>query len=325
MGFTANFNQVCAVHKYEDADRFFNKITPVRSAKWDEDQRPLGRRTAWHYRLERGQDAAYYDVCLYHTKMIRYVKPDQHGYREVYIRGHDSQTSRQFISHNVRQAYGGHGARFNDTEGVLRYVPFSPRFRYTESSPFSAHLVFDPNGKLIVERSSHVPVHRRVVTPEQSAARAQLRAQLKTISMLAVLRMDTYRANAEWQEVGAYRETLAKRVIADLKHAVHRFGHDLNDPDFVQTILEDLGQKVFDNLYSQHLTKNDLIVGNRRSINGQQLRDSPIALATNITPKQFTPALERAVMEVFDLKRQDGSEALPLFLPASDMPKKFFW
>jgi hypothetical protein len=325
MGFTANLNQVHAIHHYADADWFFNKITPVKSPKWDKHERPLGRRSAWHYRLERGQDAAYYDVCLYHTKMIRYVKPDQHGYREVYIRGHDSQTSRQFISHNVRQAYGGHGARFNDTEGVLRYVPFSPRFRYTESSPFSAHLVFDPNGRLIVERSSHVPIHRRVVTPEQSAARAQLRAQLKTISMLAVLRMDTYRANAEWEETRAYRKTLAAKTINNLKHVVQKYGNDLNDPEFVQTILEDLGQKVFDNLYSHYLTKNDLIVGTRWSMGGQRLRDSASTLATNITPKQFTPALERAVMEVFDLKRQDGSEALPLFLPASDMPKKFFW
>lgn len=55
MGFTANLNQVHAVHKYEDADWFFNKTTPVRSVKWDEDQRPLGRRTAWHYSPARAR------------------------------------------------------------------------------------------------------------------------------------------------------------------------------------------------------------------------------------------------------------------------------
>jgi len=322
MGFTANFNQVYAVHKYEDADWFFNKITPVKSAKWGKDQRPLGRRTAWHYRLERGQDAAHYDVCLYHTKMIRYVKPDQHGYREVYIRGHDSNTSRSFLAHNIHQCYNGHGARFTDTKNTVRFVPFSP---YTHGADWSARLVFDPNGRLVVERSEHLPIYRATVTTEQREKRAELRKQLKVINMLAALRIDTYRANAEWEEIRAYKETLATRTINNLKRDVQRCGKDLNDADFVASILEDLGQKVFDNLYSHHLTKNDLIVGSRRSMSGQYLRDSASTLATNIKVKQFTAALERAVMQVFSLDGKDGREAYPDFMPSSDVPKTYLW
>jgi hypothetical protein len=325
MGFTANFNQVHAIHHYADADWFFNKITPVKSPKWDKHERPLGRRSAWHYRLERGQDAAYYDVCLYHTKMIRYVKPDQFGYREVYIRGHDTNTSRSFLAHNIHQCYNGHGARFTDTENTVRFVPFSPRVKYREEHPFSARLVFDPNGRLVVERSEHLPIYRTTVTTEQREGRAAIRQQMKTINMIAALRMDTYRANAEWEETRAYRKTLATRTINNLKHFVQKYGNDLNDADFVTSILEDLGQKVFDNLYSHYLTKNDLIVGTRWSMGGQRLRDSASALATNITVKQFTAALERAVMQVFSLDGKDGREAYPDFLPSSDVPKKFFW
>jgi len=322
MGFTANFNLVHAIHHYADADWFFNKIAPVKSAKWNKHERPLGRRSAWHYRLERGQDAAYYDVCLYHTKMIRYVKPDQHGYREVYIRGHDSNTSRSFLAHNIHRCYNGQGARFTDTENTVRFVPFSP---YTHRADWSARLVFDPNGRLVVERSEHLPIYRATVTPEQREARAALRQQMKTINMIAALRMDTYRANAEWEEVSAYHKTLAARTINNLRHDVHKHGYDLNDADFVTSVLENLGQKVFDNLYSHYLTKNDLIVGTRWSMGGQRLRDSACALATNITVKQFTAALERAVMQVFRLDGKDGREAYPDFMPSSDVPKTFLW
>lgn len=322
MGFTANFNQVHAIHNYADADWFFNKITPVKSAKWGKDQRPLGRRTAWHYRLERGQDAAHYDVCLYHTKMIRYVKPDQHGYREVYIRGHDSNTSRSFLAHNIQQCYNGHGARFTDTKNTVRFVPFSP---YTHGADWSARLVFDPNGRLVVEHSEHLPIYRATVTTEQREKRAALRQQMKTINMIAALRMDTYRANAEWEETHAYRKTLATKTINNLKHVVQRYGNDLNDADFVTSILESLGQKVFDNLYSHYLTKKDMIVGSRWSMSGQRLRDSASALATNITVKQFTAAFERAVMQVFSLNGKDGREAYPDFMPSSDVPKTYLW
>jgi hypothetical protein len=75
-------------------------------------------------------------------------------------------------------------------------------------------------------------------------------------------------------------------------------------------------------LYSTYLTTNDLIVGNRWSINGHSLRDSPQALASNITDKQFLAALERALLKAVSLDTPDKLEALPKF---AGLPRKFFW
>jgi hypothetical protein len=71
-----------------------------------------------------------------------------------------------------------------------------------------------------------------------------------------------------------------------------------------------------------YLNTNDLIEGTRWSMRGQSLRDSPEALASNITDKQFLAAFERALLKAVRLDTPDSLEPLPKF---AALPRKFFW
>ena len=329
MAFSANVWALPAITSYEQAKKWFDKTPkPPRSKRWSDHERPLKNVSSWQYRLERGEDDAYFDVCLYHTKMIRYLKPDQHGYRLVYIRGDNSQTSRKFLARNVSGNYGGEVASYVGEDNKQCVVPFSHivHKHYRRDHPeithgnelFSAMLTFNSTGKLVVSASDHIPVHKRVVSDERRQERAAFRKQIETIKLLATYRLDSYRENAQWESRSSFGKSLATKEINNLQRTL-RISELEEQTEF---ILNELGQLVFDNLYSTYLTTNDLIVGNRWSINGQSLRDSPEAHASNITTKQFLAALERALLKAVRLDEPDMFEALPKF---AELPRKFFW
>ena len=329
MAFSANVWALPAITSYEQAKKWFDKTPkPPRSKKWNNHERPLKNVSAWQYRLERGEDDAYFDVCLYHTKMIRYLKPDQHGYRVVYIRGYDTLTSRHFIARNVAGCYGGQVASFTGEDGKQYVVPFNHHVwnHYKRNHPeikhgdelFSAMLTFTSTGRLVVSASDHIPVHKRVVSDERRQERAAFRKQIEVIKLLATYRLDSYRENAQWESRSAFGKSLATKEINNLQRALR-----INElEEQTEFILNELGQLVFDNLYSTYLTNNNLISGSRYSMRGMSLRDSSEAHATNITVKQFLAALERALLKAVRLDEPDTLEALPKF---AELPRKFFW
>ena len=329
MAFSANVWALPAITSYEQAKKWFDKTPkPPRSKKWNNHERPLKNVSAWQYRLERGEDDAYFDVCLYHTKMIRYLKPDQHGYRVVYIRGYDTLTSRHFIARNVAGCYGGQVASFTGEDGKQYVVPFNHHVwnHYKRNHPeikhgdelFSAMLTFTSTGRLVVSASDHIPVHKRVVSDERRQERAAFRKQIEVIKLLATYRLDSYRENAQWEARSSFGKSLATKEINNLQRALR-----INElEEQTEFILNELGQLVFDNLYSTYLTNNNLISGSRYSMRGMSLRDSSEAHATNITVKQFLAALERALLKAVRLDEPDTLEALPKF---AELPRKFFW
>lgn len=329
MSFSANVWALPSITSYEQAKKWFDKTPkPPRSKKWSDHERPLKNVASWQYRLERGAGDAYFDVCLYHTKMIRYMKPDQFGYRLVYIRGYDSLTSRKFLARNIPNTYCGQVASYMGDDDKHHVVPFNHHvhYHYKRDHPeinhngmlFSAMLKFSPTGRLVVSESDHIPVHKQVVSDERKQERAAFRKQIETIKLLALYRLETYRANASWCEVTPFKLSIAASEINNLKRTLRN--SEINDE--IELILNDVGQAVFDNLYSTYLTTNDLIIGNRWSMHGQSLRDSPEALASNITDKQFLAALERALLKAVSLDTPDKLEALPKF---AGLPRKFFW
>ena len=329
MAFSANIHLLPAITSYEQAKKWFDKTSkPPRSVKWNDHERPLKDVSAWHYRLESGVNEAYFDVCLYHTKMIRYLKPDQFGYRLVYIRGDNSKTSRKFLARNVSGSYGGEVASYVGEDNKQCVVPFSHivhkhyKRNHEEirhgNELFSAMLKFNPAGQLVVSESDHIPVHKRVVSDERRQERAAFRKQIEVIKLLATYRLDSYRENALWEPRSSFGKSLATKEINNLQRKL-RISELEEQTEF---ILNELGQLVFDNVYSVYLNNNDLILGSRWSIGGQSLRDSSEAHASNITAKQFLAALERALLKAVRLDEPDTLEALPKF---AELPRKFFW
>jgi hypothetical protein len=179
-------------------------------------------------------------------------------------------------------------------------------------------LTFTSTGKLVVSTSDHIPVHKRVVSDERRQERAAFRKQIEVIKLLATYRLDSYRENAQWDSRRSFSKSLATKEINNLQRTL-RISELEEQTEF---ILNELGQLVFDNLYSTYLTNNDLISGSRYSMRGMSLRDSPEAHASNITTKQFLAALERALLKAVRLDEPDTFEALPKF---AELPRKFFW
>jgi len=148
--------------------------------------------------------------------------------------------------------------------------------------------------------------------------RRYFRKQIEVIKLLATYRLDSYRENAQWDSRRSFSKSLATKEINNLQRTL-RISELEEQTEF---ILNELGQLVFDNLYSTYLTNNDLISGSRYSMRGMSLRDSPEAHASNITTKQFLAALERALLKAARLDEPDTFEALPKF---AELPRKFFW
>jgi len=149
-------------HSWEQADKLFEKPAP-RGAAWRDYQRPLYNNRSWHYRVERGDDGAYYDLCLYHTSMIRYHKPYGDGTHRVEVRGYNSTASWEFLWRN----------------GFSRITTLGTRLLPLSCNPkkglFSASLLYE-GPEVLFEDSYHDPAFTRYSTKEDKEKRAELLA-----------------------------------------------------------------------------------------------------------------------------------------------------
>lgn len=164
---------------FEAAQQMFRHAKP-RSAKWGEHQRPLGSNQQLHYRVERvatggAGGMVRYETWLYNTCMARYYAPDAQG-THVYYRWHSTQTSKAFlwnvcgVSETLTRVA---------TDGTTRRIPLLAG---------SVDLRFDKNGWLRVEESTHSALSKRVASPDDKAALAAYRAQIRTHVMCAAVR-----------------------------------------------------------------------------------------------------------------------------------------
>lgn len=180
---------LAAVMSYEAAHTRFNKTPISRRAGWTDMQRPLCGPRAWHYRIERAQreeaglPPAYYDICLYHTTMVRYYRPLEDGHRRVSYTNHYSMTSKSFLSRvcNVRNVL-----YLRDTQGTQRYVPVA----YTEMGTTLWH---DATGALVVDRSRHAPIVALSTPPDKKAWLSTVRVAYENIFTLLELRAESPR------------------------------------------------------------------------------------------------------------------------------------
>lgn len=179
----SNVRTCHTAHTYERAHAHFEKTPEVKSRSrgsriFSPNERPLDDNRKWHYRIERGPNAEYYDVNLYHTTMARYYKPDEAGrYRVCYVWDSRS-TSVQFMWHVVGVSKI---EKYYTPEGKRVCVPISTSGGYNR---FSTDLTFDKDGKLDISQSSHAQIQRFVVTPEIKAWRKTLRERTKTLFTL---------------------------------------------------------------------------------------------------------------------------------------------
>jgi hypothetical protein len=168
---------VAQIRSYKEAhDHFESTRYPARSKKWFEHQRPLRNTSSPHLRIERNEvhGVKCYDLCLYTTELVRYFEPNAQGEEAVWLFNHYSNSSQRFLWnagwYNRMECTKQDGEKF-----LLQLSNQGEIARHFWGDHFTCRLVFDMHGKVIAEKSVHVPFTRKSSTDTRRAKRKQLR------------------------------------------------------------------------------------------------------------------------------------------------------
>lgn len=178
---TANIK---SIPSYAAADKHFRDTRKPRTARWHENQRPLRNTASRHLRLEVNidptTDLRYYDLCLYHTPLIRYYQPNDKGECAVHLSHYASVSSFAFMG--VHGWYAGKALSTTDNRKVdlpISHDTWTSKDLYNDI--FTVRLVFNAEGKLDTNKSVHMPMFRRAST---STLRAKRKAFKDRVAMI---------------------------------------------------------------------------------------------------------------------------------------------
>ncbi len=216
MGFS-NCSYCTRIHNYEGALAHWNREPEPgrpgssRREKWA-GARPLDDARKWHYRIERGPAADYFDVCLYHTCMVRYHRPEENGDRRV-----DYTNDNRNLSHTFMWRMGfWPELKIGDVVVPVAY------------KELGTTIWTDVTGALLKEKSHHEPVYRRVSSPEQKAWRKQLKASTRNLATLFEMGIRVPEATASsWRHPGAPFKGV--NIDWDTKQALRYFDGEMDE------------------------------------------------------------------------------------------------
>jgi hypothetical protein len=187
---------------YDEALGTFALRKPVRSTKWQPNERPLDPRPQTHHRLIEGSNSygKYFDVKLYQTVMARFYEPKVEDGKRVERRlymGHGSQTSQQFMYHTLSVNLGSNRLRDSEDrysdESIIMPI-YTKHFMYDEDNTmFSLDAVF-VDGVLDTAQSEHTPHYRLVADKDVRQFKAKVAAHFEPYIMLAQMRMPEFKA-----------------------------------------------------------------------------------------------------------------------------------
>lgn len=278
MSFQTAIHNLPTISGYPQAQRYFNGTRkPPRSKRWEEHQRPLHTTSATHYRIERSTTTLhgspeFYDLMLYGTSMARYFQPEADGSSVVWLRNHNSTTSRQFLwrvanfsGHSVREAWDTteqQGAGQTVKRPVR--IPLNTNVRgaftadngVTVPSEWSAVLTFKDNG-LVLERSAHRPVHIKRTSKDATAQRTAFINKLKPYIDTLLLSIPSVHAattihgsdGRAFQGVQYYPRAL----VGDLLSWVNTRDADIPEPMFA--VLQDIFAAVYKHAFGVWMQK----------------------------------------------------------------------
>ena len=266
--YSSKAHDVEPITSYNKADRHFKETRAVRSIKWQEDERPLRRRSQHHYRLKHGtwQGRNFYDVIHWDTPLIRYWQPFINGDLLVDLRCWDSQSSRGFL---WAHGWGWSKSLTTTTGEEVRYIasqyPQQARDWFGDNNTrFTTRLVFNANGKLKADESLMVPVFRKVSTDSNKEERDKAKRDMEMLVSVLTMRYSDYAANCRYSN-GAGRSFGGLEDTSAVTHNIHntRFllrahGCDLANPEINSRMEKFLrfGQAVFDTAASKRAFKD---------------------------------------------------------------------
>jgi len=315
MAFSSSIHKLPRIYGYMSAEEHFNKTPRPRGSEWDEHQRPLRTSRFTHYRLERGRDGDWYDLCLYRTVMARYYKPDANGTQRKLYAGADSQTSDNFMYYVT-----DYSKSMVTTDGqhvvVPRYVKsFGP---LVDGAYFCLDLLVTPSDKLIVAKSAHTPHYKHVMGKDDRQRRAMIRHVFEPLVTLACMRLPEFIDNAQvggaWgRPFGGMSLNFGQRQAIDQIADAALLGIEMSQEDIND--LMDVAQGCVNALASTQLYKQ----GEYHLLPwlSALLHDS----AVDITEKQLRNALHRKIMLACGAVCKSEAVELPQFMNVDAYPR----
>lgn len=202
LSWSGGATSVASLFSYPQAARYFKEHDRPRGRKWLEDQRPLYNNRAHHYRIEQGEDGAYYDLVLYRTPLVRYFAP-KGDTATVLLRSTGSPADASFLG---RQRWGTWYVQPVHDASSKCYVPLSPHTQEAYTTPngvlvpadWSAKLVvvdYDRTREILVPESAHRPLYTRRLSDGEKAERARMREGVKTLVDTLALRLPAFEAS----------------------------------------------------------------------------------------------------------------------------------
>lgn len=309
MSFSGSTHDLPRLNNYAKAEKFFKETRkPPRSKNWDEHQRPLKDVRSYHYRIERGINGSHYDLVLHSTVMARFHAPDAQGHERRQYIAHGSQTSRGFMWHVL----GVSGfTQVATPQGEKRTMIISTMNMNGGNSQFSVDAYFDENNKLVLERSTHTNMMRRVSDTRDKAARARFRERATPLLTLMAMRMDEFVANVtfDYHLAGAFK---GANVSFDEQRTLRRLCDALRDggaPSQEQVeALATLGQKVFDKIASDRADEEGLLAWNLEA-------PDYAALEKPVDHRAFITSLQRKLESYARTQNKSGHVLYPQFPP----------
>ena len=315
---------------YQHAHDLFNKTKkPPRSKKYADNQRPLRRVNEDHLMLQK--DPHSYMYRFYNKEVMRLYEPNEAGEYEVAIKGVYGSTSLDLawkflgISSTVS---------LTTTAGEQVRVPLNSEYK-KQGKEFSAVLVFDKGGRLIVERSWHADVYKLVSTDDDKQARKKIKAELDAYVTLQMFKLPTLMANCKPEEaMGAPfgESNISRATKSSMRDALTNLPLPLDSQSFMNTF-DAVAQGVFDMLAGKKIyqaTGNGQLFwkakgrwyGANDPAEQADAQEQIDDIVRSITPDEFKKSLVARTLSYANLTKGTKAVALPQF--ANTLPRTYY-
>ena len=312
-------------HIYDRAAEHFNKTKkPPRSKNYTENERPLRRVNEPFLKLIA-------EPCSYLYRFngcdaVRAYEPDENGNYQVCITYDGYYSTRDYM---YRFTGLTDNARLETTDGKVVRLPLNWKHK-KQDKDFTAVLMFNPEGKLIVEQSWHADIYKKQSNQADKDTRKHIKQRIESLVTLQMFKMPAFKANASFDPRAGrpfsnrYLNINTHRTLFDgLKNS------DNAESEAFVKAFDELSQHVFDSLVNRRLYEAHGYRGyyspwhaNNNPNHAEEVKALQQAVVENVTTDDLKTVLERKVLSMLSLNQGSDYVALPQF--AESLPTKFY-
>jgi hypothetical protein len=310
---------------YNVAHEHFNKTKkPPRSKHYTEVERPLRRVNENHIKLVK-EPHSYVYRFLGHDA-VRAYEPDENGNYQVCVM-YDGYYSTDNYMGQFCGVYSNCAVETDD--GRMVRLPLNHHYKQQDKD-FTAVLMFNADGKLIVDQSWHADIYKKQSNQADKDTRKFIKQRIEALVTLQMFKMPSFKAGVKIDYRAGrpfgynYLDINTQRtLITSLKT-----GEAVESEEFV-TAFDTLSQHAFNNLVSKRIydtygSKGFFSSWNARSNPNHQAEIDALhkPVVENVSTDDLKTVLERKVLSLLNLNQGSDFVALPQFMES--LPTKFY-